>query len=152
VGPVWSITPGIPPRFTPRLKGIFISDLRWRYPEMRSLSLQVMGNCYQASLTEQNKRSLSLAPQVPTKGLPPFSHTPPHTQSHPQAPQHLWPPKEASPWESVRTLLLATTRKTSSGSRPGVRAVWCGLVGGHLPGARGRGPSCLGSLLTPASP
>lgn len=89
---------------------------------MRSLFLQVMGNCHQGlpNRTKQ-KLSLPLLLRFLLKGLPPFSLP----QPLPWAPQHLWPPKEAFPWES----LSATTRKTSSSSRPGVRVVWCGFGG-----------------------
>lgn len=73
---------------------------------MRSLSLQVMGNCHPGlpGRTKQ-KLTLPLLLRFLLEGLPPFSPLPPPAPLAPLAPQ------EASPWESVRPLLLPPPEK-----------------------------------------
>lgn len=57
--------------------------LRWRYPEMRSLSLQVMRNCHQGLPTEQNKSPFYPCSSSSTEGLPPVHPTPSHSPGPP---------------------------------------------------------------------
>lgn len=101
----------------------------------------------------QNKTKAhpTLAPQVPTRRTPTLLTTPPL----PRPTSASGPPGGLS-LGICQASAAATTRKTSSSSRPGEGAVWCGFggKGGIWPRAKGRGPSWGGAhspLLTLAS-
>ena len=97
---------------------------------MRSLSLRVMGNCHQGlpSRTKQ-KLSLSLLLRFLLEGPQPPPFSPPCHALGP--PNSFGPPRRPLPGNLCQTSAAATTRKTSSSSRSGVRVVWCRFgVGG----------------------
>lgn len=89
----------------PRLEGRFISGVG-RYPEMRSLSLQVMGNCHPGLPSRaKQKLTLPLLLRFLLEGPPPFSPLPHSPSAPPPAPGGGPPRRPLSPWESVRPLL-----------------------------------------------
>ena len=70
----------------PRLQGRFISG-GGRYPEMRSLSLQVMGNCHSGLPSRSKQRlTLPLLLRFLLEGLPPISPPPPRVPPSPAGP------------------------------------------------------------------
>lgn len=100
------VSPGTPPHLTPDLRADSSQVEVGRYPEMRSLSLQVMGNCH-LGLPSRAKQKLTLPSLLRflLEGLPPFSPLPPSPSAPPQAPGGGPPRRPLSPWESVRPLL-----------------------------------------------
>lgn len=146
--------PGTLPLLPPELRQIY---LRQRDPEMKSLSLWGDGKLSSRTTPQNKTKALStLAPQVPTERTPTFLSPPSHT---PRAPQHLWPLKEASPWESLSGLCCCHHQKNQLSLQAWGEGclveVWREGGGGSYLGLGGGGLSCLGShspLLTLASP